>query len=129
MNQNDIWRRSFAKGIGLALATSVLSEPELAQGQRARRMGAESDADVAAPVKSRLQIGMLLYPGLSALDLIGPHPFLRNYRTAKSTFFGKTKIPSSRHWAMALFRPRRSETVLAILTSCLSLAVRLVHSR
>jgi cyclohexyl-isocyanide hydratase len=93
MNQNDISRRSFAKGIGLALATSVLSEPDLAQDQRATRMGAESGADVAAPAKSRLQIGMLLYPGLSALDLIGPHPFFAELSNSEVHLLWKNKDP------------------------------------
>ena len=94
MNQNDISRRSFAKGIGLAFATSsVLSDPDLPKDQRATCRGAESDADVAADAKSRLQIGMLLYPGLSALDLIGPHPFFAELSNSQVHLLWKDKDP------------------------------------
>jgi cyclohexyl-isocyanide hydratase len=93
MNRNDISRRSFAKGIGLALATSVLPGPDLAQDQPATRMAAESSADVTAPAESRLQIGMLLYPGLSALDLIGAHPFFAELSNSQVHLLWKDKDP------------------------------------
>ena len=93
MNESDISRRSFTKGISLALAASALSESGFALDQRATRMGAESDADVAAPAESRLQIGMLLYPGLSALDLIGPHPFFAELSNCQVHLLWKNKDP------------------------------------
>ena len=93
MNESDISRRSFTKGISLALAASALSESGFALDQRATRMGAESDADVAAPAESRLQIGMLLYPGLSALDLVGPHPFFAELSNCQVHLLWKNKDP------------------------------------
>ncbi len=93
MKRNDISRRSFAKGIGLAFATSVFSEPGNAQGQRATSTKTESDADDADHSKSRLQIGMLLYPGLSALDLIGAHPFLAELSNSQVHLLWKDKDP------------------------------------
>jgi len=93
MNRNDISRRSFAKGLGLAFATSVFSEPDNAQDQRATSTKAESDADDAADSKWRLQIGMLLYPGLSALDLIGPHPFFAELSNSQVHLLWKDKDP------------------------------------
>jgi cyclohexyl-isocyanide hydratase len=93
MNESDISRRSFTKGLGLAFATSVFSEPDNARDQRATSTKAESDADVAAPAKSRLQIGMLLYPGLSALDLIGPHPFFAELSNSQVHLLWKDKDP------------------------------------
>ena len=75
MEQNEISRRSLVKGIGPALSASALYEPALGQEQRSTHSHSEGYADVAVHAGSRLQIGMLLYPGLSALDLEGPHPF------------------------------------------------------
>ena len=65
----------------------------LAQDHRAGSADAESDADVAARAKSRLQIGMLLYPGLSALDLIGPHPFFAELSNSQVHLLWKDKEP------------------------------------
>ncbi len=93
MNRNDISRRSFAKGIGLAFATSVFSEPDNAQDQGAKSTKTEGDGDEATRSKSRLQIGMLLYPGLSALDLIGPHPFFAELSNSEVHLLWKDKEP------------------------------------
>ncbi len=93
MNESDISRRSFTKGISLALAASTLSESAFAQDQGATRMEAENDADVVAPAESRLQIGMLLYPGLSALDLVGPHPFFAELSNTEVHLLWKNKDP------------------------------------
>jgi|SRR5208283_311198 len=93
MNESDISRRSFTKGISLALAASALSESGFSQEQRSTRTEAEIDADVAAHAKSRLQIGMLLYPGLSALDLVGPHPFFAELSNSEVHLLWKNKDP------------------------------------
>ena len=93
MNESDISRRSFTKGISLALAASALSESDFAQDQRATRIEGENDTDVAAHAKSHLQIGMLLYPGLSALDLVGPHPFFAELSNSEVHLLWKNKDP------------------------------------
>jgi cyclohexyl-isocyanide hydratase len=68
-------------------------ETGLAQEQRSNSTEAVSDADVAAHAKSRLQIGMLLYPGLSALDLVGPHPFFAELSNSQVHLLWKDKAP------------------------------------
>ncbi|MGB7731597.1 MAG: DJ-1/PfpI family protein [Candidatus Acidiferrum sp.] len=93
MDENRISRRSFAKGIGPALAASAFFKPGLGQEKHSTRTEAESDADVAAHAKSRLQIGMLLYPGLSALDLVGPHPFFAELSNSQVHLLWKDKDP------------------------------------
>jgi len=75
MNQYVISRRSLVKGITPPLAASAFFAPAPPQEGRSAIAASESSADAAVPAGSRLQIGMLLYPGLSALDLVGPHPF------------------------------------------------------
>ena len=93
MNESGISRRSFAKGIGSAFAASALFETGFAQQQHSQPTEAENDADVAAHEKSRLQIGMLLYPGLSALDLVGPHPFFAELSNSQVHLLWKDKEP------------------------------------
>ena len=61
MDQNEISRRSLAKGIAPALAASPFFKPALWQEQRSTLSHSEGYADVAAHAGSRLQIGMLLY--------------------------------------------------------------------
>ena len=91
MDETFISRRSFAKGIGSAFAASTLFETTVAQEQRSTHTEAEDDADVAAHAGSRLQIGMLLYPGLSALDLVGPHPFFAELSNSQVHLLWKDK--------------------------------------
>jgi cyclohexyl-isocyanide hydratase len=93
MDENDMSRRSFAKTLGPALVASAFFKPGLAQEQRSARTEAENDADVAAHAESRLQIGMLLYPGLSALDLVGPHPFFAELSNSQVHLLWKDKDP------------------------------------
>ncbi len=93
MDENGVSRRSFAKGIGSALAASAFFEPGLAQERRSAPAEAESDTDVAAHAKSRLQIGMLVYPGLSALDLVGPHPFFAELSNSQVHLLWKDRDP------------------------------------
>lgn len=97
MDENGISRRSFAKGIGPALAASAFFKPALAQQQRSAPTESESEADIAAHAGSRLQIGMLLYPGLSALDIVGPHPFFAELPNSEVHLLWKDKdpVPSS----------------------------------
>jgi len=93
MDENCVSRRSFAKGIGSALAASAFFEPGLAQEPRPTHTESENEAEVAAHAESRLQIGMLLYPGLSALDLVGPHPFFAELSNSEVHLLWKDKAP------------------------------------
>jgi cyclohexyl-isocyanide hydratase len=93
MDENGISRRAFAKGMGPALAATAFFQPALAQPPRTAPTEGESDADVAAHATSRLQIGMLLYPGLSALDIVGPHPFFAELSNSAVHLLWKDKNP------------------------------------
>ena len=93
MDENGISRRSFTAGIGPALAASAFFKPALAQEQRSARTQSDSDAESAAHAGSRLQIGMLLYPGLSALDIVGPHPFFAELSNSDVHLVWKDKDP------------------------------------
>ncbi|HXY03814.1 MAG TPA: DJ-1/PfpI family protein [Terriglobales bacterium] len=93
MNDNNISRRSFAKGIAPTLAALPFLKPGLTQNHQYRVAKAESDDDDGTDAKSRLQIGMLLYPGLSALDLIGPHPFFAELSNCQVHLLWKDKNP------------------------------------
>ncbi len=75
MDQNEISRRFLVKGIAPAIAASAFFKPAFGQEPGSTLAHSEGSADVPSHTGSRLQIGMLLYPGLSALDLVGPHPF------------------------------------------------------
>jgi len=91
MEQNEISRRSLVKGVAPALAASAFFEPAL--GQEQRSTAANSEDSVAAHAGSRLEIGMLLYPGLSALDLVGPHPFFAELRNSRVHLLWKDLNP------------------------------------
>ena len=93
MDENSISRRSFAKLIAPVLAASAFFKPALAEEQRSTRAGSENDPDVAAHAGSRLQIGMLLYPRLSALDIVGPHPFFAELSNSEVHLLWKNKDP------------------------------------
>ena len=75
MEETHISRRSFARLVVPLLGASARFELGLAERSLYTPSPSEGYVDANAEDGSRLQIGMLLYPGLSALDLIGPHPF------------------------------------------------------
>ena len=93
MDENSISRRSFARGIGSALAASAFHKSALAQEQRPLQTESDNGADTVAHARSRLQIGMLLYPGLSALDIVGPHPFFAELPNSEVHLLWKDKSP------------------------------------
>ena len=93
MDQHDISRRSLVKVIAPPLATSAYFNPAPAQERRPAITQSEGSADGAVPTGSRLQIGMLLYPGLSALDLVGPHPFFAELSNTKVHLLWKDLNP------------------------------------
>lgn len=93
VNEKGISRRSFAKKIGVALTASPFFDSHFVQDHQARNKAVESQDEVATHDKSRLQIGMLLYPGLSALDLIGPHPFFAELSNTQVHLLWKDRAP------------------------------------
>jgi cyclohexyl-isocyanide hydratase len=93
MDQHDISRRSLVKEIAPPLVTSAFFQPAPAQERRSTITQSEGSADGAVPAGSRLQIGMLLYPGLSALDLVGPHPFFAELSNTKVHLLWKDVNP------------------------------------
>ena len=93
MDQNDISRRFLVKVIAPPLATSAFFKPAPGQERRSTITQSEGSADGAVPAGSRLQIGMLLYPGLSALDLVGPHPFFAELSNTKVHLLWKDLNP------------------------------------
>jgi len=78
-------RRTFTKAMGAGLATSALRERVFAQAASALTMTAQG-----GPPQ---QIGMLLYPGMFALDLVGPHAFLSGLMGVQVHLLWKTKEP------------------------------------
>ena len=60
-----------------------------------------------------LQIGMLLYPGLTLLDLFSPQIVFSWFRI--STFWGRQGISSSRTLGLAYSQPPRSRIARKIL--------------
>jgi len=93
MDQHDISRRSLVKVIAPPLATSAFFQPAPAQERRSTITQSEGSANGAVPTGSRLHIGMLLYPGLSALDLVGPHPFFAELSNTKVHLLWKNLNP------------------------------------
>jgi cyclohexyl-isocyanide hydratase len=93
MDENDISRRSLAKVIAPALAASAFVKPAIAQEKRVTLATPEDYADVTDHAGSHLQIGMLLYPGLSALDLVGPHPFFAELSNSQVHLLWKNLNP------------------------------------
>jgi cyclohexyl-isocyanide hydratase len=62
-------RRDFSKLLGATLATAALGPDALADDLATDR----SSRSNAAPSGRRTQVAMLVYPGFTALDLVGPH--------------------------------------------------------
>jgi len=80
-------RRDFAKSMGTALAVSTF--PALALSPDPQSAAAHA----AVPTGSPQQIAMLLYPGMYALDLVGPHAFLSGLMNVQVHLVAKTKAP------------------------------------
>src|ERR1700710_219379 len=79
-------RRTFNHILGAAMLTPLLSEPLSAGGSAA----------------SPLQIGMLLYPGMYALDLVGPHAFLAGLPNVETHLLWKSPEPVATNNGMRL---------------------------
>jgi len=89
-------RRQFAKTVGAAVAVSGMSEVAVAAlGAQSFPSGAASPqaAHDAVPKGAPQQIAMLLYPGMYALDLVGPHAFLSGLMNVDVHLVAKTRGP------------------------------------
>jgi len=90
-------RRQFSKSVGAGLAVSALSRVLNAEPPQAKK-DKTMDAAMAGmhldiPAGAPQQIGMLLYPGMFALDLVGPHAFLSGLMNVEVHLLWKTKQP------------------------------------
>jgi cyclohexyl-isocyanide hydratase len=85
-------RRSFGKQMGAALAASLLVQRGLAEETPTHRMAAEP-LHSSVPSGPPQQIGMLLYPNMYALDLVGPHAFLSGLMNIKVHLLWKDLQP------------------------------------
>jgi len=91
-------RREFSRTVGAGLAASALSRvlgaqtPQAKASDDAAKMAKEMGGiDLGIPTGPPQQIGMLLYPGMFALDLVGPHAFLSELMNADVHLLWKTK--------------------------------------
>ena len=88
-------RRLFGKNAGLALAASLLAQRSI--GQQGSASPSEADRSMAAemgvPLGRPLEIGMMMYPGMVALDFTGPHTFLGGLLNAHVYLLWKTIEP------------------------------------
>jgi cyclohexyl-isocyanide hydratase len=92
VDKGNISRRSFATGIGVTLATSTLLKPASA----ASKIGSPALSESAGtpPQKgNRLQIGMLLFPALTPLDLVGPQIYFASLPNSDVHLLWKDKNP------------------------------------
>ncbi len=89
-------RRSFGKQAGASLVASILGSRALAQNSTQSTSTANpapAQANSTAPAGTPLEIGMLLYPGMLAIDFVGPHGFLAGMANANIHLMWKTTGP------------------------------------
>ncbi len=89
-------RRQFAKTVGAAVAASGMSGvAATAMGKTVPQSSTATPqaAHDAVPKGEPQQIAMLLYPGMYALDLVGPHAFLSGLMNVDVHLVAKTKEP------------------------------------
>jgi cyclohexyl-isocyanide hydratase len=90
MTSNE--RRGFLRAAAAALAAS----PWLAQAAdatSAQHAGSDGMADLPPSWTGKEQIGMLLYPGMTALDFVGPQHMFSSLLGAQVHHIGKTMAP------------------------------------
>ncbi len=87
-------RRSFAKQFSVALAASAVIGRAQQQVYHATSPSTSMDT-VHSPVPTGplQQIGMLMYPGMTPLDLVGPHAFLSGLMNVEVHLLWKSKEP------------------------------------
>jgi putative intracellular protease/amidase len=84
-------RRTFSKSALTALAAGALTDRLTAQ--TAHPSPKPADPMHSVPAGPPQQIGMLLYPGMFALDLVGPHAFLSGLMNVQVHLLWKTRDP------------------------------------
>jgi cyclohexyl-isocyanide hydratase len=82
-------RRAFSKSALTALAASALTDRLAAQTHKPTSK--PTDPMQSVPNGPPQQIGMLLYPGMFALDLVGPHAFLSGLMNVQVHLLWKTR--------------------------------------
>jgi cyclohexyl-isocyanide hydratase len=98
-------RRLFNSYLGAVMVAPLLPDPLSAADTVEQRMPPATDPSSRgspAAAESSLQIGMLLYPGMYALDLVGPHAILANLPNAETHLLWKTIEPVPTHHRMSL---------------------------
>lgn len=83
-------RRTFTNSMGAAMA-SLMAHPAFAEGAEDQKTDAMASVHNAGPSGPPQQIGMLIYPNMTALDLIGPHTFLAGLMNVDVHLLWKTK--------------------------------------
>ena len=89
-------RRQFSKTLGTVLTASALAKTLSAESAQPEAQGSPVSHETlhsSVPSGPPQQIGMLLYPGMYALDLIGPHAFLSGLMNVKVHLLWKTLEP------------------------------------
>jgi putative intracellular protease/amidase len=82
-------RRDFSKTMGAGVAALALGDRLPAQTPKPK----PADPMQSVPTGPPQQIGMLLYPGMFALDLVGPHAFLSGLMNVQVHLLWKTRDP------------------------------------
>ena len=71
--------------------TSLMAHPAFAEGTEEQRTDSMAAMHGAVPSGPTQQIGMLIYPNMTALDLIGPHTFLAGLMNVAVHLLWKTR--------------------------------------
>lgn len=85
-------RRSFALGLSAASAWASLAETAEAQSASAQT-SAESNPHTAIPSGPPQQIGIVVYPQMTALDVLGPQTFLAGLGNVEVHLVWKDRSP------------------------------------
>jgi len=88
-------RRAFLRSLALTLPAMTLFAQEHGKGKSKAEPVPSMDHDMSAFPPSwfgKEVIAMLIYPGFTALDMVGPHHFLSSLMGAKVILVAKTKV-------------------------------------
>jgi cyclohexyl-isocyanide hydratase len=94
--RRDFLRRIAAAGVASAAVTAQAAEPAKAAARPAPKAEANPTHDMSAfppHWTGKEQIALLLYPGFTALDLVGPHHMLASLMGAQVHLVAATKEP------------------------------------
>jgi cyclohexyl-isocyanide hydratase len=92
---NDVDRRDFGAGLSAfaaLIASGAFSAPAVAQEQTPSASSRHMH-DAPASWRGREKIVLLIYPGFTALDMVGPHYMLTNLMGASAQIVAKTMEP------------------------------------